>query len=197
VRALGILKKISTFIQGVWVSSSDPANATISESGRLFTSITSGSSMPAYVNRAKTTGKWFFAVELVSFSNNTFVYAVGVDTQATPNTSARGSAGQPNTTEYCYGKFLGSKKWVAGTPTAYGTLCVVGGDFVGISYDASTGEVRGYRWISGAWTDDGVITTLTAGTSCKPYVQCTGGATQSSVRLTSNKAAPSGFTMWA
>lgn len=186
----------NSFVQGLWVSSSDPVNATIGESGRLFTSITNGLSMPAYVARAKTSGKWFFAVELVSFCNNTFVYAVGVDTATTPLTTARSSGGQPNTTEYCYGKFLGAKKWVAGTPTAYGTLSVAG-DFVGISYDAGTGEVRGYRWISGAWTDDGVITTLTAGTSCKPYVQCTGGATQSSVRLTSNKAAPSGFTLWA
>jgi hypothetical protein len=186
----------NSFVQGNWVSTSAPAYATISEGGRLFTTISAGWGCPAYVNKPKSTGKWFFAVELVSFCNLSFVYAVGVSSTTVLVSSPRPSQGQPTVKEYCYGKSAGSKKWINGVPSAYGTLVTAGG-IVGISYDAGNGEVRGYRYVSGAWIDDGLITTLTANTQCYPCTDCNGGTvTQTSMRLRSDLGSPSGFILW-
>lgn len=194
---LGILsRRVSSFIQGVFTTNLTSVHAVISESGRLFTSVYNGSTMRAIVDRTKTTGKWFYAVELVSFTNNTYVYTVGIATEASPLT-ATSSLGGPNTKQHGYGKFLGSKKWVGGTSSAFGTLSVAGG-IVGISYDASTGEIRGYRYISGAWVDDGVITTVSANSPCTPMVWATGASSlQTSLRLRSDLGSPAGFGLWA
>lgn len=187
----------NSFVQENWVSNSAPSYATISEGGRLFTTISSGWGCPAYVNKPKSTGKWFFAVELVSLPNLVFVYAVGVSTLAVPSSFPRSLQGQPLANEYCYGKYLGSKKWINGVSSTYGTLVAAGG-IVGISYDAGTGDIRGYRYVSGAWVDDGLITTLTANTQCYPFTDCNSSSvTPTSMRLRSDLGSPSGFTLWA
>lgn len=181
---------------GVWESACIPTSAHTDEGGRRFICDVAGFSEVAYINRPKSTGKWFWAFELAPYqSASTFHYAGGLVKTSNINTNPRASVGVPNANEVCYGSFLGPKKWVFGVQSVYGTAGV-NGDVLGISYDANTGDVRGYNWNGSSWIDQGLLTTVTANTSMCPVWMAPGAGSFPGSRIRSDILPPTGFIIW-
>ena len=171
-----------------------PYGANLSNSNRTYTAAGAGWAR-IRVDRPKSAGKWFFAVELVNIAlYGGTNFAIGTSAAALVSGSGAYISGAP-----CELKatFIGAgKKWINSTISNFGAALTTG-MIVGIGYDADTGDVMCYLY-SGAWVMDGIITTITPGSLRRPIVDANLQITGPSVfTLRSDLGTPAGFELWA
>ena len=183
-------------IDKIWIHS----NTAISgENGRLFNAGGGSGYERAYIDRPKSAGKWFFGFEVISTSlGNGESMGVGIaDNGATAGYSA--SINYPaNASAYIRYLSAAYKRPAGGAVSAYtGASVFTAGVLAGISYDADTGVMRGYNYVSGAWIDRGIIKTYAAHSSMVPMAVCGKNPTSNNrIRLRPDIAPPAGFASW-
>ena len=174
-----------------------PYGANLSNGNRTYTATVYGGGgwVRIRVDRPKTTGKWFFAVELVNIALDSGTnFAVGTSAAAMKSSGGTYIPGAPCELKATYPGV--GKKWIDNTISNFGAALTTG-MIVGIGYDADTGDVTCYLY-SGAWVLDGVIATITPGSLRRPIVDANAQlAGWSSVfTLRSDLGTPAGFELW-
>lgn len=165
----------------------------LSNSNQTFTATGAGWAR-LRVDRPKSGGKWFFAVELVTIAAGSTGFAIGTSAAAMGSGSGVYIPGAP--CELRATSFGVGKKWIDNTISNYGAGLSTG-DIVGIGYDADTGDVTGYLYSGGSWSSEGVIATIAAGSVRRPIIDANLAYTGPSVfTLRPDLAPPAGYGNW-
>lgn len=194
-----------------WESNAAPDYATISESGALFvghgTNTVYWSS--ACISPAKTSGKWFFSVEMVNpyvspyyYDSYEFGFGLVDDSVATTHGSGSITAGTYPSSAILYAHNSGIPKKLVSNAYSNITPAPSIGNYsepIGISYDVDTGSIRCWVYTGGIWVDQGSLATVAANTAKKPFAMMTGQGSYPNagkLRLRFDISAPSGFSNW-
>lgn len=174
-----------------------PFGANLSNGNRTYTATVSGASwVRIRVDRPKTTGKWFFAVELTNIAlTGGTNFAIGTSSAALTSGTGSYIPGAPCELKATFGGV--GKKWIDNTISNFGAA-IVTGNIIGIGYDADTGDVTCWRYSGGTWVSEGSITTITPGSTRRPIIDANCQITGPSVfTLRSDLSVPAGFELWA
>lgn len=189
--ALGVINQLNADNPAEFES---PFGANLSNGNRTYTAYGAGW-VRVRVDRPKSAGKWFFAVELTNIAAYGGTnFAIGTSAAALAYGSGAYLPGAPCELKATFGGV--GKKWIDNTISNFGTE-IVTGNIIGIGYDADTGDVTCWRY-SGGWVFEGTITTITPGSLRRPIVDANCQNTGPSVfTLRSDLGTPAGFGLWA
>lgn len=166
----------------------------LSNGNQTFTA-TGGGWARVRVDRPKSSGKWFFAVEIahIAIYGGTN-FAIGTSGAAMASGSGAYIPGAPCELRATYPSV--GKKWIDNAISNYG-VALSTGDIVGIGYDADSGEVTGYLYSGGIWVSEGVIATIAAGSVRRPIIDANTQISGPSVfTLRHDLAPPAGYGNW-
>jgi hypothetical protein len=172
-----------------------PGGTNLSNGNRTYTAYGAGWAR-IRVDRPKSAGKWFFAVELVNIAlYGGTNFAIGTSAAALERGTGAYISGAPCELKATFSGV--GKKWIDNTISNFGAA-IVTGNIIGIGYDADTGSVKCYLYSGGAWVLDGVITTITPGSLRRPIIDANTKISGPSVfTLRSDLGTPAGFELWA
>lgn len=188
------LGALTSFIPGQFES---PTGANLSNGNRTYTAATYGPGwVRIRVDRPKTAGKWFFAIHVTNIGATSGTnFAIGTSSAAMTSGAGSYISGSPCELKATY-PTLG-KKWVDNSFSNFGAK-ITAGDIIGIAYDADIGDVSCYFYSGGVWVLDGVIATITPGSTRRPIIDANLQSTSPSVfTIRSDLGAPSGYQLWA
>ena len=185
----------------------DGAYWDIINAGRSYQPLSATHRVATYINRPKSSGKWFFAFNAIN-SPNANVPAAGVCRQSVINTADRGGT-ICTTGEWALAMYSGNVKYfrqnsspLQPSPAWYltttGTSPGTGGDLGGIGYDASTGVISCWKFDqygTGSWVQKTDMATTTPGDVLVPFA-VTSVAAGSYVTYRPDATPPAGFLIW-